>query len=106
MHRLQGPLCDMGAVPEAALLRERSYACSRLWLTPPLICLAARSRLAAESGFARMSTQRPASAAGERPPPGLAPLNMANIPPLQVNIPVNVCCGSNVTTLHTPRATS
>ena len=32
----------------------------------------------------RMSTLRPASAAGERPPPGLAPLNMAAIPPLQV----------------------
>ena len=32
----------------------------------------------------RMSTLRPASAAGERPPPNLAPLNMAAIPPLQV----------------------
>ena len=45
--------------------------------------VAARSRLAAESGFARMSTLRPASAAGERPPLTLAPLNMAAIPPLQ-----------------------
>ena len=46
---------------------------------------AARSRLAEESGFARMSTQRPASATGERPPPNLAPLNMAAIPPFQVH---------------------
>ena len=46
---------------------------------------AARSRLAEESGFARMSTQRPASATGERPPPILAPLNMAAIPPFQVH---------------------
>lgn len=61
---------------------------SCLYLRTLKLCVtdyAARSRLAEESGFARMSTQRPTSATGERPPPTLAPLNMAAIPPFQVH---------------------